>query len=71
MNSYKSLSNEYLYQSKLIKNHIGALKQSLKNPMSEQERKLLEYRISTMYSMYLELNHVGDYLSTIVGRDKK
>ena len=57
---YKILSDQYVNESNIIKNHIKKLKAEYKNQQSEN--LALTYRIKTLYDMYLDLKHTAEYL---------
>lgn len=62
---YETLSQEYFKEAEVLKKHIKILKtfetQYVKvNNHNENE---MHYRISILYSMYLDLIHTGKYLN--------
>ena len=57
---YKILSNQYINESNIIKQHIKTLKTEYKKQQSENLH--LTYRIKTLYDMYLDLKHTAEYL---------
>lgn len=59
--SYESLRDEYRQQAQILRKHIKSLKtQYVKSYGLEKEQ--LEYRISILYPMYLDLLHTTEYL---------
>jgi hypothetical protein len=57
---YKILSDQYINESNIIKQHIKKLNIERKKQQSENLR--LIYRIKTLYDMYLDLKHTAEYL---------
>ncbi len=59
---YKIWSQRYLNEAEKLKNHIKSLKTQyvLTNDVSAADD--LQYRITILYEMYLELVHTGKYL---------
>ena len=56
---YKELSEKYFLESNVLNNYIRNLKKLSKNSTDDLE---LHYRIQTLYTIYLELKHTGEYL---------
>ena len=58
---YKKLAEEYLKESEILKTHIKKIKKYYyyKNDTDERDNY---YRLKTLYSMYLDLKHIGEYL---------
>ena len=60
--TYKEWASEYTRNAEVLKKQIEQLKRELiKAPISEL--KELNFRISTMYKMYLECMHTADILT--------
>lgn len=58
---YKSMYKEYSEQAEILRVHIKILKtQCVKATSFEQEK--INYRISVLYPMYLDLLHTAQYL---------
>lgn len=58
---YKSMYKEYSKQAEILRVHIKILKtQSVKATNFEKEK--INYRISVLYPMYLDLLHTAQYL---------
>ena len=56
---YQKLYEEYLKETKILKNYIKHLK---KENCSAKEKENIDYRISILYKMYLDLKHTTEYL---------
>ena len=67
--NYNDWSNQYYVQEKILKNYIKKLKTET-TMASPSEFKDLNYRISLLYSMYLEVKHTGKYLKGIERRER-
>ena len=58
---YLKMYEEYLKQLSILKDYIKSLRQESKfTPLENKE--YLEYRISILYGMYLEMKHTTEYL---------
>lgn len=55
--NYREWSNDYKVQEDLIKTHLEGLKTELKDTVGDR-RQVLNNRISTLYSIYLECKHI-------------
>lgn len=67
--NYKDWSNQYYLQEKSLKEYIKKLRTKTR-VARPSELKDLNYRISLLYSMYLEVKHTGRYLKGIERREK-
>ena len=66
--NYEEWSNQYSLQATKIKKHIKVLKNQLKGKNASQSKDL-NYRISLLYPMYLELRHTGKFLKSCKRRE--
>lgn len=58
---YKSMYKEYCKQAEILRVHIKLLKtQCVK--ATDPEKEKINYRISVLYPMYLDLLHTSEYL---------
>jgi len=58
---YLKMHKEYLKELSILKSYIKSLRQEAKI-ISSEERDHIEYRISILYGMYLEMKHTTEYL---------
>ncbi len=58
---YKKLAYEYIMEAKKLNLYIKKLKKQY-NYTNNSENIDIYYRIKTLYNMYLDLKHVGEYL---------
>ena len=56
---YQKLYENYLKETKILKNYIKSLK---KEASIAKDKENIEYRISILYKMYLDLKHTTEYL---------
>lgn len=63
---YGRLADEYNQEAKRLKNYINKIKKGYGKPINLDNREMY-YRIKILYGMYLELSHVGEYLSKKCG----
>lgn len=66
--NYKDLSNEYLDQYKLLSSYIKSLKLQL-GKLEPKADKDLYRRVSLLYSICLDLKHVGEHLKKCERRE--
>jgi hypothetical protein len=59
--NYKSLAEEYIKEAKELNSHIAEIKKQYYFTTSMADKDL-DFRVKTLYSMYLELKHIGEYL---------
>lgn len=59
---YKKLASEYFTEATILNSYIKNLKREVKNKNAHDLNEL-NYRISLLYQMYLELKHTGEYLN--------
>ncbi len=67
--SLKVLGNEYISESKKIRNRIRELRIELKN-LSGKRREEMNRRISSLYDSAREANATGNYLFNYYGEEK-
>ena len=65
---YKKLAQEYLKESKILNSHIKKIKK-LYCYINDADERETYYRLKMLYSMYLDLKHVGEYLMHKYGGD--
>ena len=62
---YETLSQEYFKEAEILKKYIKILKmlktQCVKTDSTNEDE--INYRISLLYGMYLDLIHTGQYLN--------
>ena len=66
--NYKDLSEEYLDQYKLLSLYIKSLKLQLRKMEPEIDKELYR-RVSLLYSICLDLKHVGEHLKRCERRE--
>lgn len=66
--NYKEWSDQYLSQACAINHYIKKLK-TQKAGTSLEEERILNYRISVLYKMYLETKNTAEYLKSCERRD--
>ena len=66
--NYKQWSEQYFLQASELNHYLKKLKRQLTNK-SDSDAKDLNYRISLIYPMYLEMKHTGKYLKSCERRD--
>ncbi|MDQ5984186.1 MAG: hypothetical protein RUMPE_01225 [Eubacteriales bacterium SKADARSKE-1] len=66
---YKDLSEEYLAQYKNLSLYIRSLKMQLQKTELQHDRELYR-RVTLLYSICLDLKHVGEYLKKCERREK-
>lgn len=59
--SYRNLAEEYFTEAEVLKKHINNLKKQYKGEICPENSEIY-YRVSTLYAMYLDMKHVGEYL---------
>lgn len=59
--NYRNLAEEYFTEAEVLKGHINNLKSQYKGEICPENSDVY-YRVSTLYAMYLELRHTGEYL---------
>ncbi len=66
---YQKWSEQYYIQEISLKNYIKKLKNDakVKGPTDAGD---IYYRISILYSMYLEVKHIGKYLKGLERRER-
>lgn len=67
--NYKDLSEEYLAQYKLLSSYIRSLRLQLQTTEPQFDKELCR-RISLLYSICLDLKHVGEYLKKCERREE-
>lgn len=65
---YHNLYTEYLNQTDILKSYIKSLKSKIG---SNAEPESTKYRISILYSMYLDMKHTCEYLKIRCEESKK
>lgn len=65
--NYKEMSEEYIAQYKKLSFYIKNLKLQLNKDSSNIDYDLHK-RITTLYTMCLELKHVGEYLEKVCSK---
>ncbi len=56
---YLKLYKEYIKQMDVLKSHIKLLKNT---PSEMWEHENIKWRVSVLYSMYLDMKHTAEYL---------
>ena len=59
--NYRSLAEEYFFEANILKKHINNLKKQYKGEICPENSDIY-YRVSTLYAMYLDMKHTGEYL---------
>lgn len=67
---YYKLAKEYFSEAQRLNLHIKKIKKLYGKPINIENDRDTYYRIKTMYTMYLELKHVGEYLLRKSRRDR-
>jgi len=55
------LGMEYLQDAARIREHLTVLRAEL-NSLAGQENRILKWRVTTLYKMYLECRTMGEFL---------
>lgn len=58
---YEKLACEYIEESHVLNTYIKFLKKQFPEDVKDCSSEVY-FRVSTLYSMYLELKHTGEYL---------
>ena len=68
---YKIMSQQYLKEAEVLRLYVKNLRILCTD--SKSSRNEMDFRVSTLYAMYLELKHTGEYLnkkSEVIYREK-
>ncbi len=59
--NYKKLAEEYIKEAKKLNSYMLKIRKRYYFTTSIDDRNI-NFRVKTLYSMYLELKHTGEYL---------
>lgn len=67
---YKKLADEYFDEAQKLGLHIKNIKKCYGRSISIEDDREMYYRVKILYSMYLELRYVGEYLTRKAWRNE-